>query len=76
MSETTWNAAADFVEKHAENYYGTDLFGHLPPEFDWAMLDRWLSDTFGFRIDRLSAEYYRRTHALIARVLREQEDDE
>jgi hypothetical protein len=72
---STWDDAADFVAEQSRDYYGTDLFPLLPPEFDWALLDRWLSDTFGFRIDRLSAEYYRRTHALIERRLRERGDD-
>lgn len=70
------NRAADHLDKMAAEYYGTDLFRPLPPEFDWALLDRWLSDTFGFRIDRLSGEYYRRALGIGASQLRDLAADE
>ena len=44
-----FNDAAAFVDALAAEHYPTDIFLPLPPEFDWALLDRWLSDTFGFR---------------------------
>lgn len=76
MTETgRFTAAADALDQLAEEAYPDDIFRRLPPEFDYAMLDRWLSDTFGFRIDRLSAELYRRALHVGAKHLRDMEDE-
>lgn len=72
---TTWASVASFVAERA-GAYGKDVFLPLPPEFRWDLLDRWLSDTFGFRIDRLSAEYFRQAHDAIELAIRLRGEDE
>lgn len=66
----TPNEAAEALEGFRDETYPADIFRPIPEDILPA-LDQWLSDTYGHRLDALSALYCRRVLSLAISVLRQ-----